>query len=170
MPSTPGSRRRWPELPPRQLLIATAKPRLLAAARRQATTGTIAGLIRGSGVWELMAARGIASTGHNVVVYWDEPGANLLNSPQGVAVDIGAEVIEPFAGDAALHCTTTPAGRFISALHVGPHGQLGETYAAILGHARAKRLALAGPYWEYYGHATDDPARLEVAVNFALRD
>ncbi|MEO8758759.1 MAG: hypothetical protein ABI398_13525 [Devosia sp.] len=84
-------------------LIATAKPRLLAAVRRYATPGTIVSLIRGSGVWDLMTARGIKSTGHNVVVYWDEPGRDLMHSPQGIPVDIGAEILEPFESDADLN-------------------------------------------------------------------
>ena len=63
-----------------QALIATAKPRLLASVRRQATPQTIGPLIRNSGVWDLMKARGIQSTGHNVVVYWDEPGRDLMRA------------------------------------------------------------------------------------------
>jgi hypothetical protein len=65
-------------------LIATAKPRLLASVRRQATPQTIGTLIRTSGVWDLMKARGIRSTGHNVVVYRDEPGRDLMHAPGGI--------------------------------------------------------------------------------------
>jgi effector-binding domain-containing protein len=149
-------------------LIATAKPRLLASVRRQATPQTIGTLIRTSGVWELMKARGIKSTGHNVVVYWDEPGANLMGSPQGIPVDIGAEVETPFESDAELNCTQTPAGRFITVLHTGPVDQLGDAYEALRAHVRANKLTLAGPYWEYYGHWSEDPAKFETSVSFAI--
>ena len=112
-------------------LRAAARTRLLAAVRRQATPATIVGLIRGSNVWELMKARGIKSTGHNVVVYWDEPRRDLMHSPQGIPVDIGAEILEPFESDAELSCTSTPAGRCISMLHTGPYDRLRATYDAI---------------------------------------
>jgi effector-binding domain-containing protein len=151
-----------------EVLIATAKPRLLASVRRQAHPGTIGALIRTSGVWDLMKARSIKSTGHNVVVYWDEPGAKLMGSPQGIPVDIGAEIEEPFTGDADLNCTSTPAGRFITAVHVGPYDQLGEVYETLLRYCRAEGLKLAGPYWEFYGHWTEDPAQLETSVSYAL--
>ena len=57
--------------------IVTAAPVQIAAVRRRATAGTIGALIRGSGVWDLMKARGITSPGHNVVVYWASAGARL---------------------------------------------------------------------------------------------
>ena len=91
--STTTSRRPWPpEMA--EALIATAAPRLLASVRRQATPPTIGALIRNSGVWDLMKARAIKSTGHNVVVYWDEPGRDLMHSPGGIPVDIGAEILD----------------------------------------------------------------------------
>jgi effector-binding domain-containing protein len=155
-------------MPTERLLVATAKPRLLASVRRQAHPGTIGQLIATSGVWDAMKARGIKSTGHNVVVYWDEPGKHLMGSPGGIPVDIGAEVLEPFTGDAELNFTTTPAGRFITALHRGHYRSLGETYDAILAYRRRENLQLAGPYWEYYGHHGDDEDQLETYVCFAL--
>ncbi len=150
------------------VLIATAKPRLLASVRRQARPDTIGSLIRTSGVWDLMKARNIKSTGHNVVVYWDEPGANLMSSPIGIPVDVGAEITEPFTGDAELACTSTPAGRFISVVHVGLYDRLGEAYDTLIQFARAEGLQLAGPYWEFYGHWTEDPAQLETTIGYAL--
>lgn len=150
------------------VLIATAKPRLLASVRHKARPDTIGTLIRTSGVWDLMKARNIQSTGHNVVVYHDEPGAHLMGSPQGIPVDIGAEITEPFEGDSELQCTSTPAGRFISVVHIGPYERLGEAHDTLLGFARAEGLALAGPYWEFYGHWTEDPAQLETSVYYVL--
>ncbi|MEO7223198.1 MAG: GyrI-like domain-containing protein [Devosia sp.] len=152
----------------RGVLIATAKPRLLASVRRQARPETIGTLIRTSGVWELMKTRNIKSTGHNVVVYRDEPGAHLMSTPQGIPVDIGAEIAEPFTGDAELTCTTTPPGRFISVLHAGSYDRLGEAHDTLIQFARTERLQLAGPYWEFYGHWSDDPAQLETTVCYAV--
>jgi effector-binding domain-containing protein len=150
------------------VLIATARPRLLASVRRKARPDTIGTLIRTSGVWDLMKARNIRSTGHNVVVYWDEPGANLMGSPQGIPVDIGAEITDPFTGDAELQCTSTPAGRFISVVHMGPYERLREAYDTLRNFARAEGLTLAGPYWEFYGHWNDDPAQLDTSVYYAI--
>ena len=153
-----------------QVLVATAPPRLLAAVRRQATPGTIGTLIRTSSVWDLMKARGITSTGHNVVVYRDEPGCDLMHAPGGIPVDIGAEITAPFESDAELTCTSTPAGRFISAVHVGPYERLGEAYETIHAAVRQQHLNLAGPYWEFYGHWTEDPNKLETTVSYALAE
>jgi effector-binding domain-containing protein len=153
-----------------EALIATAVPRLLASVRRQATASTIAGLIRGSGVWDLMRSRNIQSTGHNVVVYWDEPGRDLMHSPGGIPVDIGAEITAPFEDDGELHCTRTPAGRLISMQHIGDYAGLGAIYAAIYAYCRQAGLKTAGPYWEFYGHWNDDPARLETTVYCALAE
>jgi effector-binding domain-containing protein len=153
-----------------EVLIATERPRLLASVRRPATPTTIGTLIRTSGVWDLMRARGIQSTGHNVVVYWDEPGRDLMHSPGGIPVDIGAEVSEAFTSDAELQCTSTPAGRFVSVLHVGSYDRLGEAYDTIHAAVRAQHLHLAGPYWEFYGHWNADPERMETTVYYLLAD
>ncbi|MEO6014554.1 MAG: GyrI-like domain-containing protein [Devosia sp.] len=151
-----------------QVLLATALPRLIAAVRRQARPTTIGGLIRSSGVWELMKARGIANTGHNVVIYWDEPGAHLMASSNGIPVDIGAEITEPFESDDQLICTATPAGRMVSAMHVGSYDGLGAAYQTIHAYCRAEGVQLAGPYWEFYGHWDNDPAKLETTVSYLL--
>ena len=116
-----------------------------------------------------MKARGIKSTGHNVVVYWDEPGRDLMHSPGGIPVDIGAEIAEPFEDDAQLHCTSTPAGRFISMLHVGDYSGLGATYDAIYSYCRGAGLKTAGPYWELYGHWNENPEKLETTVAVSLK-
>lgn len=156
-------------MPVERLLVATAKPRILASVRRQARPGTIGELITTSGVWGAMKARGIKSTGHNVVVYWDEAGKDLMHSPGGIPVDIGAEILEPFTGDPKLNCTETPGGPFITALHRGHYRNLGETYDAIVGYCRREGLRLAGPYWEYYSHHTDDEDQLETDVCMLLQ-
>jgi effector-binding domain-containing protein len=153
-----------------QVLIATGRPRLLASVRRQATPATIGSLIRTSGVWDLLRARNIQSTGHNVVVYRDEPGRDLMHSPDGIPIDIGAEITAPFDSDSELTCTTTPAGRFISAVHVGSYDRLGEAYETIHAAVRAQGLRLAGPYWEFYGHWNADPEKMETTVYYALAE
>ena len=153
-----------------QVLIAAGRPRLLAAVRRQATPATIGTLIQTSGVWDLMRTRGIKTTGHNVVLYWDEPRRDLMHSAGGIPVDIGAEITEPFEGDAELQCTATPAGRFISAVHVGLYARLGAAYETIHAAVRTQGLRLAGPYWEFYGHWNADPEKAETTVYYAIAD
>lgn len=87
---------------------------------------------------------------------------------RGIPVDIGAEVETAFESDDELACTTTPAGRFITVLHTGPVDRLGEAYDALRAHVRANNLTLAGPYWEYYGHWSEDPAKFETSVSYAI--
>ncbi len=151
-----------------QVLLATALPRLVAAVRRQATPATLGGLIRTSGAWDLMKARGIESTGHNIVLYHDEPGRNLMRSPGGIPVDIGAEITTPFDSDAELACTATPAGRCISATHFGHYDTLGDAYETIHTAVRQQGLILAGPYWEFYSHWNADPAKMETTISYLL--
>jgi effector-binding domain-containing protein len=156
-------------VPVGEALIATAQPRLVAAVRRQATAATIGTLIRSSGVWDVMKVRGIRSTGHNVVIYRAEPGQGL-GTPGGLPVDIGAEISAPFESDEALQCVSTPSGRFISVLHTGPVEQIGEAYDAILAYCRTRDLTLAGPYWEFYGHWTEEPEKFETTVYWSLAE
>jgi effector-binding domain-containing protein len=150
-----------------EALIATARPRLLAAVRRQATVATIGPFIRTSGVWDRMKTRGIKSTGHNVVIYWAKPGEGL-GTPGGLPVDIGAEITEPFESDDALQCVSTPSGRFISVIHLGPVDQIAAAYDAIVSYCHAEGPKLAGPYWEFYGHWTDEPDKFETTVYWSL--
>ncbi|HVY50639.1 MAG TPA: GyrI-like domain-containing protein [Devosia sp.] len=153
-----------------QPVVEISQPLMVAAVRRRATPQTLAGLIRGSGVWELMRARGIENTGHNVVIYRDEAGQDLMHSAQGIPVEIGAEVREAFVDDDQLICTRTPGGRTVSIRHIGRIEGLHVAYSAIHAHVRIHGLPLAGPYWEYYGHWSDDPDRFETTVSFALLD
>lgn len=153
-----------------QPVVAVVPPRIVAAVRRRAMPQTIAGLIRGSDVWELMRARGIESTGHNVVIYRDEPGHDLMHSRGGIPVEIGAEVLAPFEPDDAVACVQTPGGRCISIVHLGPVARLRSAYDAILSAVGAQELRLAGPYWEVYGHWTADPDEFETKVFYALSE
>jgi hypothetical protein len=51
---------------------------------------------------------------------------------------------------------------------VGPVDRLGEAYDALHAHIRAGNLKPAGPYWEFYGHWSDDPSKFETSVSYAL--
>jgi effector-binding domain-containing protein len=147
--------------------IVSAKPLVIAAVRRRATASTIGRLIQASGVWDQMKARGLRSGGHNVVVYWSTR-TERLNSPNGIDVDIGADVDAPFANNDGLYCVETPAGRVLRMVHVGPISRMSETYDSLADYARSNDLDISGAFWEVYGHWTDGESKYEVEINHLI--
>ena len=140
--------------------LVAVTPLLIAAVRRQATGATIGQLIATSGVWTQMAALGIKSLGHNVVIYWNDTSSRL-DAPGGVAVDIGADVAMPFAPAGELRPVETPAGTAAHVKHVGPYSRLGDAYDLLARWMADRALVARGPSWEVYGHHHDDPRLLE---------
>ena len=45
-------------------------------------------------------------------------------------------------------CALRPAGKYLRAIHQGPYETVGQTYAAMLAHAKAQGLRLAGGSYE----------------------
>jgi len=111
-------------------------------------------------VWEYLRAAKAPRPGRNLALYWDGE----------IHLEAGVEVDQPFTGDGHVTCSSTPAGRVATAIHLGPYQRLGEAHAAILDWCVKHGHALAGPNWEVYGHWTDDTARLRTDVFYLLKD
>src|SRR5436190_11709934 len=64
--------------------------------------------------------------GRAVVIYWDhEDDRSLIESPDGVEIDVGWEVDDPFADPKeGIVTVTTPTGSAASTTHVGPYTEL----------------------------------------------
>lgn len=67
-----------------------------------------------------------------------------------VAVTVGFPVVGTFVADGAVEPFELPAGRAVTATHVGPYDTLEQTYDELLAWARAEELTLAAGMWETY--------------------
>jgi effector-binding domain-containing protein len=85
-------------------------------------------------------------------------------------LECGVEVSQPFDGNDRVVCSSTPGGLVATTVHLGPYHRLGEAHEAVLQWYSKQKLALAGPFWELYGHWTDDPAKLRTDVFYLLQD
>ena len=111
----------------------------------------------------------VGKRGLNIIVYRNSPDVNLLVSEQGVPLEIGVQVPAPFSGNDVIRCSSTPGGRVATVVHMGPYQELRSAYDA-LGKWRAdNQEKWAGPFWEVYGHWSDDPAQVRTDVFYLLR-
>jgi effector-binding domain-containing protein len=84
-------------------------------------------------------------------------------------VEVGVLAPQPFASDGRVIASELPGGEVLTAVHRRDFTGLGETHDAILSHAQANGLELAGPRWEIYGHHSDDPDEIETEIFWLLR-
>ena len=137
----------------------------LAVVRRQARPSDLSRIVPECCglVWNVMRARGVKA-GRNIAVYLDSR----------INVEIGVELLTPFAGLGDVARSATPAGTIASATHVGPYGDLGEAHAAIHQWCDVNGHRLAGPRWELYGHWQPewnaDPSLIRTDVYYLLAD
>jgi len=112
-------------------------------------------------VWNALRAQQ-AKGGRHIALYWD-------NSAR---LEVGAELLGPFAEQGDVVHSATPAGAVVSTTHFGPYGALGGAHDAIRQWCSANNRALAGPNWEIYGHWqpewNDDPSRIRTDVFYLL--
>jgi effector-binding domain-containing protein len=101
--------------------------------------------------------------GLNVVYYHGDPAGS------GTTIDIGVEVLEPFQPSGDLLAVSTPGGVALTVTHLGPYNRLGEAYNTILHWLRENGRQPLGPFWEVYGHGTDDPAQLRTDIFYLLK-
>jgi hypothetical protein len=84
------------------------------------------------------------------------------------AVEVGAEVSEPFVGNERVQCSQLPAGRVAATVHWGPYQQLREAHAAIRQWCEEQGHRRTGVCWEIYGHWDEswnaDPAKIRTDV------
>jgi len=112
-------------------------------------------------VWNAVRAQQVKA-GRHVAIYWDG----------SIRLEVGVELLEPFAEQGEVVRSATPAGAVASATHLGPYGGLGAAHEAIRQWCMANDHRLAGPNWEIYGHWQRewdaDPSRIRTDVYYLL--
>jgi len=146
--------------------VQTVQPRTLAAVRRQVRIGQVGAAWKPAldKVWDFLRKHpGIRTDGHNIFLYH-----HPANREAPMDVDFGVEVSRSFEPSGEISLTTTPAGKVVSALHIGPYDRMCETHEAIHAWAKANKRTFAGQSWEIYGDPTGDPSKTEVRIEYLL--
>ncbi|HTS37933.1 MAG TPA: GyrI-like domain-containing protein [Candidatus Solibacter sp.] len=146
--------------------IQIASPRLLAAVRQQVRMGQVASAWKPAldQVWAFLKQHpGLRTDGHNVFLYH-----HPASRQDPMNVDFGVEVTRPFERAGEVLSTETPAGRVVTAPHIGPYQRMGETHQAIHAWAATNKCTFAGKSWEIYGDWTDNPSELETRIEYLL--
>jgi effector-binding domain-containing protein len=92
-------------------------------------------------VWNAVRAQQVKG-GRHVAIYWDE----------GIRIEVGVELLGPFAEAGEVVRSATPGGIVASSTHFGPYNGLGAAHDAVHRWCEANNRRLAGPNWEVYGH------------------
>lgn len=112
-------------------------------------------------VWNAVRAQQ-AKGGRHIALYWDG----------SIRLEVGVELLGPFAEQDGVVRSATPAGAVASVTHFGPYGAMGGAHEAIRQWCTANNRTLAGPSWEIYGHWqpewNDDPSRIRTDVYYLL--
>ena len=114
-------------------------------------------------VWSFIRARGLPRPGRHMTLYLDGEGA----------VEVGAEVSEPFEGNERIHCSKLPASRVATTVHFGPYGRLSEAHVAIRQWCGEHGHRCSGVSWEIYGHWQEswnaDSSKIRTDVFYLLQ-
>jgi effector-binding domain-containing protein len=135
----------------------------LAVIRRQVRQSELSRVVpEGCGlVWNEVRAQQ-AKAGRNVALYWDG----------SIRLEVGVELLGPFAEHGEVILSATPAGAVASATHLGPYSGLGTTHDAIHQWCKTNNHTLTGPSWEIYGHWqpewNSDPSQIRTDVHYQL--
>jgi len=135
----------------------------VAVIRRQARASELSRLVPECCglVWNAVRAQQ-TKAGRHVAIYWD--GA--------IRLEVGVELLGPFAEQGDVVLSATPAGAAASATHFGPYSRLGEAHDAIHQWCKASNRTLAGPTWEIYGHWLPEwdtnPSQIRTDVYYQL--
>jgi effector-binding domain-containing protein len=135
----------------------------LAVIRRQARTSELPRLVPECCglVWNEVRAQQ-AKAGRHVALYWDG----------SIRLEVGVELLGPFAERGEVVLSATPAGPVASAAYFGPYGGLGAAHGAIREWCRANNHSFAGPSWEIYGHWlpewNTDPSKIRTDIYYQL--
>jgi effector-binding domain-containing protein len=139
--------------------LETVQPRMLVAAQGRCTTmadipAKIHELL--DQVWPYVKQHRIQTTGINVVLYRPKP--------DGLEMEAGVWVAEPFSESAQIIQTATPGGLTATTTHIGPYNGIPAGHDAITKWCADNHRELAGPAWEVYGHWSDDAAKLRTDI------
>ena len=106
-----------------------------------------------------------AAAGEPFIVYWGRPGPG--DAP--FRIEISAPIDRPLDPPPGWACTTLPAGRFASVLHVGPYDTLGVAYDDLTAWIGRQGLAIAGPPREVYlSEPGTPPGETRTVVEFPV--
>jgi len=108
-------------------------------------------------VWAFLRAHPEIRRDHNVVIY----------GPDGT-MTAGVEVFDDFEPAEGIERHATPAGRVVTAAHIGPYREMSRTYAAIEAWLGDTNTPTTGVSWEVYGDHTDDESRLRTDIFFQV--
>ena len=101
--------------------------------------------------------------GLNVIYY---PG---WSSTKAFPIEVGVRVNNQFPDKGPIICSSTPSGRAVTTVHVGPYSLLKQAHGAIHEWCTDRDEELAGPSWEVYGHWNKDPNQLSTEIYYLLK-
>jgi effector-binding domain-containing protein len=115
----------------------------LAVIRRQALAAELSRVVPECCglVWNAVRAQH-AKAGRHVAIYWDAT----------IRLEVGVELLGPFAEQDDVVRSATPAGTVASLAHFGPYSGLGVAHQTVRQWCTSQGRHLAGPNWEIYGH------------------
>ncbi len=108
---------------------------------------------------ELASTPGPGPKWQNVMLYKDD----------APAVEVGVLVGKAFSPEGRVIASRLPGGRAAVTIHRGDYAALDRAHEAVHRFAAERKLELAGPRWEIYGHGHGDPRELETEVFYLLR-
>ena len=135
----------------------------LAVVKRQANAADLSRVVPECCglVWNALRAQQ-AKAGRNVALYWD----------RAIHLEVGVELLGPFAEQDGVVLSAIPAGPVAMATHFGPYSGLAAAHDAIKRWCAGHNRALAGPHWEIYGHWQPDwnsnPSQIRTDVYYLL--
>ena len=135
----------------------------LAVVRRQANARDLARVVPECCglVWNVVRAQK-TEAGRHVAINWDG----------SIRLEVGVELIGPFAEDGEVLRSSTPAGAVASTTHYGPYGGLGAAHDAVRRWCVENNHRLAGPSWEIYGHWqtewNNDPSQIRTDIYYLV--
>ena len=149
-----------------QVELTRSKPITTAVVRSRVPAKELAQFVPAAcgEVWSFIRSAGLPRPGRHLALYLEAQGS----------VEVGAEVSEPFAGNARIHCSQLPAGRVVTTVHFGPYGRLSDAHAAIREWCARHGQPCSGVSWEIYGHWDEswntDPSKIRTDVFYLLHD
>jgi effector-binding domain-containing protein len=84
--------------------------------------------------------------------------------PEGISIEVGVQISPPCENYGKVSCSFTPGGTAATVTHWGDYSQLGRAYDALRKWSKETGRKFAGPFWEVYGHWSDDPAQVRTDV------
>ena len=148
--------------------IETVTPWPLAAVRRQVTRANLASTVIGAPIWLLTEKRGLPNRNETVVIYHDDGTGLIDQSPDGVAIDVGILLAEPFEGDVLLHCVMTPGGRAARLRHRGDYDKLPGLHEGVRQWCRDQGHAFSGLHWMHFCYWHEEVALRVTDIYYLL--